>query len=137
MTTTAPQVTVPRQRLAPSAEPGRRGRTEIADRVVAKIACCAAREVPEVRDVRLGGTPWTRSSSAEVRGDQATVKLNVTVAYPVPLHAVAVRLREHVRNRVAMQTGLTVTRLDLTMTDLDVTPPEPDLTPAHLDGGPR
>ncbi|NUP01562.1 MAG: Asp23/Gls24 family envelope stress response protein [Nonomuraea sp.] len=119
MTTAAPRVTVPRQRLAPTAEPERRGRTEITDRVVAKIACCAAREVPEVRDVRLGGMPWTRSTSAEVRGDRATVKLNVTVAYPAPLHAVAARLREHVRNRVAMQTGLTVTRLDVTMTDLD------------------
>ncbi|MFI9592232.1 Asp23/Gls24 family envelope stress response protein [Nonomuraea sp. NPDC052265] len=118
MTTTAPQVTVPRQRLAPADEPERRGRTEIADRVVAKIACCAAREVPEVRDVRLGGVPWTRSSSAEVRGERATLRLNVTVGYPAPLRAVAARLREHVRTRVAMQTGLNVTRLDVTMTDL-------------------
>ncbi|YCK34828.1 Asp23/Gls24 family envelope stress response protein [Actinomadura sp. ATCC 39365] len=126
MTTPAPQVdpqgavrvTVPRQRLAPAAEPGRRGRTEISERVVAKIACCAAREVPEVLDVRLGGVPWTHSSSAEVRGERATLKLDVTVAYPAPLHAVAARLRQHVRNRVAMQTGLDVTRLDVIMTDL-------------------
>lgn len=112
-------VTVPRQRPTPAVAPERRGRTEISERVVAKIACTAAQEVPEVRDVRLGGLPWTRSSSAEVRGDRATVKLNVSVAYPAPLHAVAARLREHVRNRVLMQTGLNVTRLDVTMTDLE------------------
>ncbi|MFI6919647.1 Asp23/Gls24 family envelope stress response protein [Nonomuraea spiralis] len=120
--TTATRVTVPRQRAAPAGDPGRRGRTEIGERVVAKIACCAAREVPEVRDARLGGVPWTRSSSAEVRGNRATVRLNVTVAYPAPLHAVAARLREHVRNRVAMQTGLDVTRLDVIMTDLSGEP---------------
>ncbi|GAA3564535.1 hypothetical protein GCM10022419_051500 [Nonomuraea rosea] len=106
--------TVPAQRRTPR----ERGRTEVSDRVVVKIASCAAKEVPEVRGVRMGGLPWTRSSGAEVHGDQATVKLNVSIVYPSPVHAVAARLREHVIRRVAYQTGLTVTRVDLSVTDL-------------------
>ncbi|MFC4112385.1 Asp23/Gls24 family envelope stress response protein [Nonomuraea zeae] len=110
--------TVPGQRRPPQ----ERGRTEVSDRAVVKIAHCAAREVPEVTDVRLGGPPWSHSSGAQVHGDQATVKLNVSLVYPSPVHAVAARLREHVIRRVYYQTGLTVTRLDLAITDLDSGP---------------
>ncbi|MEQ4719118.1 Asp23/Gls24 family envelope stress response protein [Nonomuraea sp. B19D2] len=116
--TGAGTVTVPAQRPAPQPPPELRGRTEVTGRVVAKIACCAAVEVPEVRVAHLGGLPWTRTSGAEVRGEQAVVWLNVSVAYPSPLRAVAARLREHVIGRIAAQTGLNVTRLDVTMTDL-------------------
>ena len=111
-------MTVPAQRRAPQEAPERRGRTVLSGQAVVKIASCAAREVPEVREVRLGGPPWTRSSSAQVHGDQAVVRLNVNVAYPSPLHAVAARLREHVIHRVELQTGLTVTRLDMSITDV-------------------
>ncbi|GAA3231209.1 Asp23/Gls24 family envelope stress response protein [Nonomuraea helvata] len=114
---------VPAQRPAPQPPPELRGRTQVAGRVVSKIACCAAAEVPEVREVHLGNLPWTRSSSAEVRGDQAAVRLTVSLAYPSPLRAVAARLREHVIDRVATQTGLNVTRLDVTVTDLGGEPP--------------
>ncbi|NRQ37222.1 Asp23/Gls24 family envelope stress response protein [Nonomuraea sp. NN258] len=113
-------VTVPEQRRPPQAAPERRGNTAIADRVAMKIACCAAREIPEVREVHLGGLPWSRSSSAEVRGDRVTINLNLSMVYPSPLRAVAARLREHVSNRVHEQTGLHVDRVDLTLTDLDV-----------------
>ncbi|MEO3870515.1 Asp23/Gls24 family envelope stress response protein [Nonomuraea sp. B12E4] len=122
-------VTVPAQRPVPPTAPERRGRTEVADRVVAKLACRAAMEVPEVRGVRLKGVPfkgrpgdgglWGRTSSAEVHGDRATVHLAVGVAYPAPLRAVGRRLREHVIRRVAAQTGVHVSRLDITMTDVD------------------
>ncbi|WP_043618397.1 Asp23/Gls24 family envelope stress response protein [Nonomuraea candida] len=115
---TATGVTVPAQRPAPLPAPERRGRTEVADRVVTKIACCAAREVPEVREVHQRARPWARASDCEVHGGRATVRLNVSVAYPAPLHAVAARLREHVIRRVAYQTGVEVSRLDITMTDL-------------------
>ncbi|MGW0806979.1 Asp23/Gls24 family envelope stress response protein [Nonomuraea sp. NPDC002799] len=110
-------VTVPAQRRPP-VEPEWRGRTEIAGRAVVKIACCAAREVPEVRDVHLKGLPWSRPSSAEVHGERAIVRLNVSVAYPAPLHAVAACLRQHVSNRIAYQTGLQVTRLDVIMANV-------------------
>ncbi|MEV5896976.1 Asp23/Gls24 family envelope stress response protein [Nonomuraea fuscirosea] len=111
-------VVVPSQRPAPLPSPERRGRTEISDRVITKIACSAAMEVPEVRDVRLRGLPWSRASSGAVHGGQVSLRLNVSVGYPSPLRAVATRLREHVTRRIAAQTGLDVTRLDITMTDL-------------------
>ncbi|MGP3934893.1 Asp23/Gls24 family envelope stress response protein [Nonomuraea sp. KM88] len=137
----AATVTVPAQRRPPQPPPEARGRTEVADQVVLKIACLAAAEVPEVREAhsrtapwsrspdagaaaRRGGTPggkaapWRRSSSAEVRGGRATIRLHVSVAYPAPLRGVAARLREHVSRRVAVQTGLEVSRLDVIVTDL-------------------
>ncbi|WP_346111370.1 Asp23/Gls24 family envelope stress response protein [Nonomuraea maheshkhaliensis] len=110
---------MPAQRATPLPSPERRGRTEISDRVITKIACGAAMEVPEVRDARPRGLPWTRASGGAVHGGQAALRLNVRVGYPSPLHAVARRLREHVTRRVAAHTGLDVTRLDITMTDLD------------------
>ncbi|MEV4577831.1 Asp23/Gls24 family envelope stress response protein [Nonomuraea jabiensis] len=109
-------VAVPGQRTAPP-PPEVRGRTRIAGRVVTKIACCAAGEVPEVLRVRPGGASRSRSSDAEVRGEQATVHLSVSVAYPSPLRTVAARVRQHVIARVTAQTGLNVTRLDVTITD--------------------
>jgi uncharacterized alkaline shock family protein YloU len=111
-------VVVPPQRRAPLPAPEHRGRTQIADRVVTKIACQGALQVPEVRDVHLAGPPWTRPTSARVRGDQATIRINVSMAYPTPLHAVAARLREHVIRHVELQTGLDVRRLDIAMSEL-------------------
>ncbi|TDD09067.1 Asp23/Gls24 family envelope stress response protein [Nonomuraea deserti] len=158
-------VTVPAQRRPPQPPPEGRGRTEVADQVVLKIACLAAAEVAEVREVhcrtapwgrspgagaapgrgrqpggkaapwRRGGkgatwggsaggkaAPWGRSSSAEVRRGRAGIRLHVSVAYPAPLRVVAARLREHVSRRVAVQTGLEVSRLDVIVTDLDGEP---------------
>ncbi|TDD26414.1 Asp23/Gls24 family envelope stress response protein [Nonomuraea diastatica] len=111
-------VTVPAQRRAPQPPPEGRGRTEVADQVVLKIACVAAAEVPDVREVHTRTAPWGRSSSAEVRGGRATIRLHVGIAYPVQLRVVAARLREHVSRRVAVQTGLEVSRLDVIVTDL-------------------
>ncbi|MFG2075881.1 Uncharacterized conserved protein YloU, alkaline shock protein (Asp23) family [Nonomuraea maritima] len=96
----------------------RRGRTEISDRAVTKIACRAALEVPEVREVYLGTSLWSRPSGSRVRGGRATLKLTVSMAYPTPLHAVSARLREHVIRRVEAQTGLEVRRLDIVLNEL-------------------
>lgn len=112
-------VTVPAQRPTPQPPPELRGRTRVESVVVTKIACSAAAEIPEIREVYFTGLPWARSSGAEVRGDQATIRLNVSVAYPSRLRAVAARLREHVIGRVAEQTGLNVARLDVNMIDLE------------------
>ncbi|MFC4007879.1 Asp23/Gls24 family envelope stress response protein [Nonomuraea purpurea] len=113
-------VTVPAQRRPPLPEPEHRGRTEIAPRAVIKIACHAAREVPEVREVQMrpAGRPRGRVSSVRVHRDWATVRLNVSVVYPSPLRAVGERLRQHVIERVVSQTGLKVVRLDVIMTNL-------------------
>lgn len=96
----------------------RRGRTEISDRAVTKIACRAALEVPEVRDVHLGTSLWSRPSGSRVRGGRATLRLTVSMAYPTPLHAVSARLREHVIERVEQQTGLEVRRLDIVLNEI-------------------
>lgn len=106
---------------APARQPAaaeRRGRTEISDRAVTKIACRAALEVPEVRDAYLGTSLWARRSGSRVRGGRATLKLTVSMAYPTPLHAVSARLREHVIRRVEQQTGLEVRRLDIVMDEI-------------------
>ncbi|MER6947070.1 Asp23/Gls24 family envelope stress response protein [Nonomuraea sp. NPDC000554] len=118
---TRPQV--PEQRPAPARLPEeRRGRTEVSDRVAAKIARCVARELPEVLDVgERDGLPWTRSPGAEVRDDHVTIALDVVVAYPAPLRSTAGRIRQHVAARVGELTGLRVQRVDVAVTDLRVT----------------
>ncbi|MEU0565824.1 Asp23/Gls24 family envelope stress response protein [Nonomuraea sp. NPDC005983] len=115
---------VPVQRPAPARLPEeRRGRTEVSDRVAAKIACRVARELPEVLDVgERGGLPWTRSPGAEVRDDHVTIALDVVVAYPAPLRSTTGRIRRHVAARVGELTGLRVRRVDVAVTDLRVTP---------------
>ncbi|MFG1686644.1 Asp23/Gls24 family envelope stress response protein [Nonomuraea sp. NPDC049269] len=114
-------VAVPEQRPAP-VPPERRGRTEVADRVAGKIAGHAAREVAGVREVsERGGLRRTRPASAAVRGGDVEIGLTVSVAYPVPLRAVAGQIRNHVAARVAALTGLRVSRVDVTMTEFTMT----------------
>ena len=117
----ATAMVVPEQRPAP-VPPERRGRTEVADRVAGKIAGRAACEVAGVRDVsERGGLRKTRTASATVRGGEVEIGLTVSVAYPVPLRAVAAQIRNHVAARVATLTGLRVSRVDVTMTELTMT----------------
>ncbi|MFD1536410.1 Asp23/Gls24 family envelope stress response protein [Nonomuraea guangzhouensis] len=137
-------VVVPEQRPAP-VPPERRGRTEVADRVAGKIAGHAAREVAGVREVsERGGLRRTRPASATVRGGDVEIGLTVSVAYPVPLRAVAGQIRNHVAARVAALTGLRVSRVDVTMTEFTMTdftsPPtatweEPRETPGQAPQG--
>jgi uncharacterized alkaline shock family protein YloU len=123
-TSQASAVLVPGQRPAPAVPPERRGRTEVTDRVAAKIARHAAREVAGVREViERAGLRGTRPSSATVRGDTVEVGLTVSVAYPMPLRAVAAAIRSHVASRIATLTGLQVSHVDITMTELTA-PPE-------------
>jgi uncharacterized alkaline shock family protein YloU len=102
--------------------PEHRGRTEIADRVLAKIATRALSEIEDtggasrrVLGVRLGrdsleGTPWV---TAKVDGGLATLRMRISVAYPAPVREVARRLRELVRTRVGELTGLDVREVDI------------------------
>ncbi|GLY83267.1 Asp23/Gls24 family envelope stress response protein [Actinoallomurus iriomotensis] len=99
-----------------------RGRTAIADRVLAKIAGRALAEDEEaggaarrVLGVPLGrdsmeSTPWV---SAKVDGDLATLRMRISVAYPAPVREVTRRLRELVRTRVGELTGLDVREVDI------------------------
>ncbi|WP_433516101.1 Asp23/Gls24 family envelope stress response protein [Nonomuraea sp. CA-143628] len=122
----ASPVLVPGQRPTPAVPPEGRGRTEVTDRVAAKIARCAAGEVAGVREVieRGGGLRGTRPASATVRGDTVEIGLTVSVAYPMPLRVVAAAIRSHVASRIAALTGLEVSHVDITMAELTA-PPAP------------
>ena len=87
-----------------------------------KIAENAAREVAGVREVsERGGLRRTRPASATVRGGEVEIGLTVSVAYPMPVRAVAGQIRNHVAARVAALTGLRVSRVDVTMTEFTMT----------------
>ncbi|MFB9838667.1 Asp23/Gls24 family envelope stress response protein [Actinoallomurus acaciae] len=99
-----------------------RGRTEIADRVLAKIA---TRTLTEVEDVggtarRVLGVPLGRDSmesapwvTAKIDGGLATLRMRISVAYPAPVREVTRHLRELVRTRVGELTGLDVREVDI------------------------
>ncbi|GAA4512234.1 hypothetical protein GCM10023191_077640 [Actinoallomurus oryzae] len=112
--------------------PEHRGRTEIADRVLAKIATRALSEVEDaggaarrVLGVRLGRdsmerTPWV---TAKVDGGLATLRMRISVAYPAPVREVTRHLRELVRTRVGELTGLDVREVDIDVSRLPATGP--------------
>lgn len=120
-----------------------RGRTSIADSVVAKIAGLAAREVAGVHEMGAGmtrtfgalrdrigsndnGSP-TRGVAVEVGERQAAVDLDVVVEYGAAIVEVAESIRGNVISRVEDMTGLEVTEVNVTVDDVwlgDNQPPE-------------
>jgi uncharacterized alkaline shock family protein YloU len=104
------------------APPETRGRTEIADRVLERIAAHVLTEVDEtggaarrVLGVPLGPTgQHTRPQvSAQVDGRLAIVRMRITVAYPEPIREVTRRLRARVTSRVGELTGVEVRQVDI------------------------
>lgn len=108
---------------APSDEPGTRGRLEIRDRVVEKIAARAAAEVAQVR-ARSDGLLGLRRRSPSVRADvgRAAVHLavDVEVCWPAPAGPVAARVRVAVTERLTALTGLRVRHVDVTVTPVRI-----------------
>ena len=125
-----------------------RGKTSIADSVVAKIAGIATREIAgihamgtgaaralgAIRD-RLPGTgPGGGASqgvSVEVGERQAAIDLDVVVEYGVPIVDVANAVRDNVSSRVERMTGLEVTEVNVTVDDIylqgeEEEPPAPE-----------
>ncbi|MCG5214448.1 Asp23/Gls24 family envelope stress response protein [Streptosporangium soli] len=97
-----------------SVPPERRGRTHIPENVVSKIATRAAQEVGGVVEVRRRGpVPRGRAADATVHGGLASLRLDVSVAYPVPIRSVADQLRRHVATRVHQMTGLAIGHVDI------------------------
>ncbi|WP_225752802.1 Asp23/Gls24 family envelope stress response protein [Actinotalea sp. Marseille-Q4924] len=95
-----------------------RGRTEIADRVLERLAARFALEVPGV--VRhssgppLGGLgEHLPDASAESAGERVRVKLRLAVRWETPAHEVAAAVREDVRRRLTAATGKSVDRVDV------------------------
>ncbi|CAM5737109.1 Asp23/Gls24 family envelope stress response protein OS=Streptomyces alboniger OX=132473 GN=CP975_07735 PE=3 SV=1 [Streptomyces alboniger] len=110
-----------------------RGRTTIADGVVAKIAGMAAREVPGIHNlgggmarafgamrerVPGGGGGVTRGVKVEVGERQAAVDLNVVVEYGVPIVDVTGDVRSNVIGEVERMTGLEVVEVNIAVDDV-------------------
>lgn len=99
-------------------DPGGRGRTVVADRVVERIATIAAREVTGVTQVgsaleRVVGRQYPKAD-AKVAGDRARISVEIAVAWPTSLADVTARVRETVRARLGELAGLQVDTVDVT-----------------------
>ncbi|MFF7180747.1 Asp23/Gls24 family envelope stress response protein [Streptomyces sp. NPDC008121] len=122
--------------------PGSRGRTTIADVVVAKIAGMAARDVPGVHALGSGlsrsmgsmrgkmpgagsGTSATRGVGVEVGETQAAVDLDIVVDYGVSITDVAGAVRENVISAVERMAGRDVVEVNITVNDVKL-PDEED-----------
>lgn len=109
-----------------------RGRTTIAESVVAKIAALAAQEVSGVDSLggaisgaiagavgRVRGTEHkTAGVGVEVGTRQAAVDLTMRVRYPFPIHEVADSVRQNVTERIESMTGLEVVEVNIAVIDL-------------------
>ncbi|MXM66120.1 Asp23/Gls24 family envelope stress response protein [Streptomyces sp. HUCO-GS316] len=120
-------------RTGPGAPAETRGKTTIADGVVAKIAGMAAREVPGIHNLGAGmaraigavrervpggGSGVTRGVKVEVGERQAAVDLDVVVDYGVSIVEVAGEVRINVIGAVERMTGLEVVEVNLTVDDV-------------------
>lgn len=115
---------------------GSRGRTTIADGVVAKIAGMAARDVPgvhamgggfargmgamRVRMPGAGGKSVTSGVKVEVGEVQAAVDLEIVVEYGVSIIEVAGDVRENVIAAIERMTGLEVVEVNIAVGDVYV-----------------
>ncbi|MFI6450147.1 Asp23/Gls24 family envelope stress response protein [Streptosporangium amethystogenes] len=106
-----------------------RGRTDISDRVVSRIAAGAAREVARVRKVGERGPLSLRGGTrAAVDGTLATLQLDVTMEYPAPIREVADEVRRHVAERVMTLTGMDIGHIDIDVTNVIRAPENPPET---------
>ena len=132
--------------VASLAKPESRGRTTIADSVVARIAGMAAREVPgihslgagmsrafgAVRDhVPGGGTNFSRGVKVEVGERQAAVDLDVVVEYGVAILDIAASARAHVISELERTTGLEVVEVNISVVDVHLPEEEDESTPSE------
>jgi uncharacterized alkaline shock family protein YloU len=101
------------------ADPAERGRLDIAERVVERVAGIAACEVRGVRSVgsSLEGMVGRQypNVKAQVAGGHARINLDIAVTWPVPLARTASEVRDHVGDRIAGLLGLTVDAVDVTV----------------------
>lgn len=104
---------------AVSVDPAQRGTLSIADRVIDKMAAEAASSVDGI--VRTGSTlekfvgRKLPKASSTVRGDQARVRVDVAVLWPMPLAQVAADVRSSVSDTVTRLAGLNVSAVDVTV----------------------
>lgn len=95
-----------------------RGRLEISDHVVERIAVLAAGEVAGVASVgsTLEGAVGRRypKARARVAGHRARLTVEVAVTWPFPLPQVSADVRDHVTARLQDLAGVAVDSLDVT-----------------------
>ncbi|MFF9125192.1 Asp23/Gls24 family envelope stress response protein [Streptomyces sp. NPDC014889] len=123
-----------------------RGKTTIADGVVAKIAGMAAREVAGIYNLGAGmaralgavrervpggGSGVTRGVKVEVGQRQAAVDLEVVVEYGVSIVDVAGDVRTNVISAVERMTGLEVVEVNIAVDDVHL----PDEEESESDEG--
>ncbi|MFJ8859647.1 Asp23/Gls24 family envelope stress response protein [Streptomyces sp. NPDC102451] len=117
-----------------------RGRTTIADGVVATIAGIAIRETEGVHSVGRGASKALgavagrvpgassgggRGVKVEVGEKQTAVDVDIEVEYGIPIHELADRIRTHVTDAVETMTGLEVVEININVFDVHV-PDEDD-----------
>ena len=114
----------------------------IRDGVVAKIAACAAVEIPDAgaaaprvmgRRVPGSGRLGLRATdlealpktTAEIDGKRAFLSVKLSVRWPASVPNTTAQVRQHVRERVEELTGLTVSEVRITVADLvtSIAPP--------------
>ncbi|MBN3928550.1 Asp23/Gls24 family envelope stress response protein [Streptomyces verrucosisporus] len=122
-----------------ASDPRVRGKTTIADGVVAKIAGMAAREVDGVHAMGAGmsrtigavrdrvpggggggGSSVTRGVKVEVGETQAAIDLDIVVEYGVSITDVASDVRENVIGSIERMTGLEVVEVNVTVDDVNL-----------------
>ncbi|MEU0287756.1 Asp23/Gls24 family envelope stress response protein [Streptomyces sp. NPDC006147] len=125
-----------------SGAPADRGRTTVADVVVAKIAGMAARDVPGVHDLGSGfarsmgsvrermpgagsGKSVTRGVDVEVGELQAAIELGIVIEYGFSITDVAGEVRESVISAVERMAGREVVEVNITVGDVKL-PDEED-----------
>ena len=109
---------------------GQRGRTELADRVVEKIAAQAVTEVDQARGLPTGrirglmpGEHTERAQAdADVDGRLVLLTVQLTVTYPAPVRTTTRAVRAHVTARVEQLCDVTVRQLDIRVTALRTDP---------------
>lgn len=131
----------------PGTSPETRGKTTIADDVVAKIAGTAARDVPGIHNLGAGmaramgamrervpggGTgSVSRGVKCEVGESQAALDLDVVVEYGYAIPDVAAEARVSVISAVERMTGLEVVEVNLVVDDVKLPDEEDETDPAE------
>ncbi|MEU5400222.1 Asp23/Gls24 family envelope stress response protein [Streptomyces sp. NPDC005963] len=116
------------------AEPSARGKTTIADSVIATIAGIAIRETEGVHSIGRGATKAVgavtgrlsgssgagRGVKVEVGEKQTAMDVDVEVEYGIPIHELADQIRVHATDAVETMTGLEVVEININVFDVHV-----------------
>ncbi|MEU6893464.1 hypothetical protein ABZ934_17020 [Streptomyces sp. NPDC046557] len=105
----------------PRVLPAERGATQIADRVVAKIAAQAAREALAA----TGPAPAPPHATVTVHHDIARVHVSLELGYPSDLTAQCAAVRREVTERIERCAGMAVPEVDIDIEQLRPLPAGP------------